>query len=55
MVTINPARILKVEERLGGLEPGKDADIILVKGKIGLDTDAKVQLTMMGGEIIYRS
>lgn len=54
MVTINPAKILKVEERLGSLEAGKDADIILVKGKIGLDTDAKVQMTMMEGEIIYR-
>lgn len=54
MVTINPAKILKVEDRLGSLEAGKDADIILVKGKIGLDTDARVQMTMMGGKIIYK-
>lgn len=53
MVTINPARILGVEERIGTLEEGKDADIILVKGKLGLDTNAKVQCTMIDGNIVY--
>lgn len=53
MVTVNPARILGVEDRIGTLEEGKDADIILVKGKLGLDTNAKVQCTMIDGEIVY--
>lgn len=54
MVTINPARQLGLEQRLGNLAPGRDADIILVKGRLGLDTDAKVQLTMIDGSIVYQ-
>ena len=55
MVTINPAKILGVEERLGSLAPGKDADLILVKGRIGWDTDAQVRLTMIDGHVVYVS
>ncbi len=55
MVTINPAVQLGIQDRLGSLEEGKDADIILVKGKLGLDTDAKVMLTMIDGEVVYRA
>ncbi|GAB6189018.1 amidohydrolase [Marinitoga arctica] len=29
MLTINPAKILKIEDRVGSLEPGKDADIVI--------------------------
>ncbi len=32
LVTINPARQLKVEERVGSLEAGKDADIVIWSG-----------------------
>lgn len=54
MVTINPARQLGVEDRLGSLEAGKDADVIVMKGRLGLDTDAKVLYTIMDGNVIYR-
>jgi imidazolonepropionase-like amidohydrolase len=30
---INPARILGVADRIGSLEPGKDADVIILSGK----------------------
>lgn len=55
MVTINPARQLNLDDRLGSLEAGKDADIVIMKGKLGLDTDAKVLYTMVDGKIVYQA
>lgn len=54
MVTIYAAKSMGVENRVGTLEPGKDADIILVKGRLGLDTNAEVQYTMIDGNIVYQ-
>ena len=53
MVTINPAKILKVEHQLGSLEAGKDADIVIFQGLLGKDTNATVEYTIMNGKIIY--
>lgn len=54
MVTINPARHLHLDKRMGSLEAGKDADIVVMKGKLGLDTNAKVLCTMIDGEIVFQ-
>lgn len=54
MVTVNAAKVLGTEDRIGTLEEGKDADIILVKGRLGLDTDAKVQCTLIDGKVVYQ-
>lgn len=32
-VTINPARVMGVEDRVGNLAPGKDADLVIWKDK----------------------
>jgi imidazolonepropionase-like amidohydrolase len=32
LVTINPARIFRLDERIGSLEPGKDADFVIWSG-----------------------
>ncbi len=54
MVTVNAAKVLGVADRIGTLEVGKDADIILVRGRLGLDTDAKVEYTLIDGNIVYK-
>ena len=48
MMTSTPAAIMGVADRKGVLTPGKDADIVL------FDEQINVQLTMVGGKIIYK-
>lgn len=55
MVTINPAKMMEVDDRVGSLEVGKDADVILVDGRIGLDTDAKILYTFIDGNLVYKA
>ena len=47
MASTNPARLLGLDDRLGRLETGMDASIVV------LDADAGVALTMVRGEIVY--
>ena len=52
-VTINAARILGVEARLGSIEPGKDADLVLFDGE-PFSARARVTAVLVNGEIAYR-
>ena len=47
--SLYPARAAGVAHRKGTLEPGKDADMIL------LDADLQVRMTVVEGEIIYKA
>ena len=49
LVTINPARQLMIEDRVGSLEVGKEADIVLTD-KHPLSMYAKVQKVFVDGE-----
>jgi imidazolonepropionase-like amidohydrolase len=51
-LTINPARIAGVDGRLGSIEPGKDADIVLWSGD-PLDVFSRAQRALIGGREIY--
>lgn len=51
-VTINPARVLGVEDRVGSLAVGKDADIVLWSGD-PLDLQSRVLRTWVDGVEVY--
>jgi imidazolonepropionase-like amidohydrolase len=52
-VTINPARILGVADRLGSLVPGKDADLVIWSDD-PLDVMSRPELAFMRGREVYR-
>ncbi len=51
-ITINPAEILGIADRVGSLEEGKDADIIVLSGH-PFDWQTKVELVLIDGKIVY--
>lgn len=52
-ISINAAEILGVEDRIGSIEAGKDADIVIWDGH-PFDLQAKVAYTLVGGEVVYK-
>jgi len=51
-ITITPAEILGIAERTGSIEPGKDADlVILTSGPF--DVQAIVDQTLIDGKVVY--
>jgi imidazolonepropionase-like amidohydrolase len=48
-VTINPAEMLKIDDRVGSLEPGKDADIVIWSGD-PFDFYSKVEQVFIDGK-----
>ena len=52
LVTINPAKQLGIDKRVGSIEPGKDADIVIYD-KHPLSTFAKVQKVLIDGQIYF--
>ncbi|MEL7655493.1 MAG: amidohydrolase [Bacillota bacterium] len=53
-ITINPAEICRVADRVGSLEVGKDADIAIFTGN-PMEVFTKALFTIINGEIIYRA
>ncbi len=52
LVTLNPAKQLGIAERVGSIEVGKDADLVLLTGD-PLSSLARVEWTMVDGEIEF--
>jgi len=52
MVTINPARQLKVDSRVGSIEPGKDADLA-IWDRHPLSNYARTQKVFIDGQIYF--
>jgi imidazolonepropionase-like amidohydrolase len=51
-LTINPARIAGIDDRVGSLEPGKDADLVIWSGD-PLDVLSRAQRVLISGQEIY--
>ena len=52
-ITINAAEIIGVEDRVGSLEAGKDADVVVFDGH-PFDYRAVVDLVLVDGQVAYR-
>ncbi len=51
-ITINPAKLLGIDDRYGSLEVGKMADIVLWNGD-PLDIQSEVEQVFIHGEVVY--
>lgn len=52
MLTINPAVALGMEDRIGSIAEGKDADLVIFAGD-PLELQTKVVMTIIGGRVAY--
>lgn len=52
-LTINPAKILEVDDRIGSIKVGKDADLVLWSGD-PLDIYSEVQACFIDGKLVYK-
>ncbi|SKC55659.1 amidohydrolase [Maledivibacter halophilus] len=53
-ITINPAEILGLDERVGSLKEGKDADIV-IWSQHPFDLKAEVLYTIIDGKVVYKT
>ena len=51
-ITINPAEIIGVADRVGSLEVGKDADIVVLSGH-PFDYRSQVELVLVDGQVVH--
>ena len=53
-ITITPAEIIGVADRVGSIEKGKDADLRILDGD-PLELRTKVEMVLIDGEIVYKA
>lgn len=51
-ITISPARLLKLDARLGAIERGRDADLVLLTGD-PLALSSRVKVVLIDGKIVF--
>ena len=52
-ITINAAKHAGVEDRVGSIEEGKDADFVLIKGA-PFSIDSRILYTIIDGKVVYQ-
>ena len=52
-LTINTAEILGIAQRLGSIEKGKDADLVILNGD-PLELTSRVEMVIINGNIVYQ-
>lgn len=52
LVTVNPAKLLGLESRIGSIEAGKDADLVLFD-RDPMSVYARVEMTIIDGAVVY--
>jgi imidazolonepropionase-like amidohydrolase len=53
-ITLNPARILKQDKRIGSIEAGKDADLVIMSA-YPLDWRSRIERVYIDGKVVYDS
>ena len=54
-ITLNPARAAGVADRVGSLEPGKDADIVVFEGDPLREIAARPRYVLVDGKVVVRA
>lgn len=52
-ITINPAEIIGIDERVGSLKEGKDGDLVILNGS-PFEIATKTIYTIINGEVVYK-
>lgn len=53
-ITINPAEIVGISDRVGSLDIGKDADIVVFEGNPLRDINYTTKYTVVNGKVVYK-
>ncbi|MDL2293030.1 amidohydrolase [Ruminococcaceae bacterium OttesenSCG-928-D13] len=54
-ITINPAEVIGVADRVGSIAPGKDADLVIHSGNPLRDIGSQVLYTFIDGQLVYKA
>ncbi len=52
-VTLDPARLARIDGRVGSLEPGKDADLVVLNGS-WFEPSSRVEMVFVDGALAFR-
>lgn len=54
-ITLTPAEMLKVDDRVGSIEVGKDADLVILSGHPFDVAHSRVERVMIEGEVVFEA